>query len=467
MIFIYSAAISFLLKVWLGLSFLSFIAVTILLFILSRFLLFSIFDIEIASASDATTAIETPENASYIVTCCSIEGKLDIPFIVAKIKERAFIHPYYNKLKKLYKMNFGVCYWQTDPNFSLENHIEIIEKKFENNDEVYEFMTYHLGHNRFPKNIPNWKFFIVPNMPGNMGGVMMKINHGIADGLSLMSYLLTIGESKEYDLAKLPKVKGWQWMIIYILGFFELIKFYKKLNAKKVDDNCFRQIKLTGKKNCYCSPSFDLKRLKTYAKTLGVSINDVILALTAKTLRNYHNKTFNKDLKEFSVMIAASVTPMPQANEIIPLGNNVKILSENLYFDKPNDSFADYVKQCHLVFKHLKTSYYIYYQQIAAELNYLLMTMGMQKFLVDKITKAHSAVYSSVPGPTSAISLFGHDVKDLFFFVTANAEAALFFNVLTYNERFTFAGMADNATGVDCKVVIQEFEKLWLQNVGS
>jgi len=90
----------------------------------------------------------------------------------------------------------------------------------------------------------------------------------------------------------------------------------------------------------------------------------------------------------------------------------------------------------------------------------------MQKSLLDKLTKAHSAVYTSVPGPTSAISLFGHDVKDLFFFVTANSESALLFNVLTYNERFTFAGMADNATGIDCKVLIQEFEKLLQENLG-
>ena len=301
------------------------------LFILSRYLLFYIFDIEIASSLDAATSIENPENASYIVSFSTIDGKLDIPFIIVKIKERAFIHPYYNKLKKLFKINLGVCYWQTDPNFCLDNHIEIIEKNFQNNDEVYEFMTHHAGQERFPKNIPNWKIFILPNMPENKGGLMMKIHHGMADGLSLMSYLLILGDSKEYDLVKMPKISNWQWVIIYVLGFVELIKFSKKLNAKKVDDNCFRQIKLSGKKNCYYSSSFYLKILKTYAKTIGVSINDVILALMAKSLRNYHNNKFNKDLKEFSMMIAASVVPMPKTNEIIPLANSECIISKSLF----------------------------------------------------------------------------------------------------------------------------------------
>ena len=466
MIFVYCLIVSFLLKLQFSYGFLAFFTLTVALFWLTRFILFRVFDIEIASASDMGTNIETPVNAAYIVSCCTIEDGLDIPYILSKIKERAFIHPCYNKLKKIYKTRFGVCFWQPVPKFFLDEHIEIIDKKFSSYDEVYEFMTHHVAHDPFPKDIPNWKIFILPNMPDNYGGLMMKIHHGLADGLSLMSYLLMLGESKKYEQVKIPKIRSWQWIMIYVLGFFEMIKFIKKLNAKKPDNNRFRQIKLSGKKNCYKSDSFDLNTLKTYAKTLDVSINDVLLALMAKSLRNYHIKKFNEDLDEFAIMIAASLVPMPKNNEIHPLGNNVNVLIESLYFDNPNDSFADYVKKCHKVFKHLKSSYVIYFQQLASEFSYLFMTPGMLKKSLDQLTGVHSAVYTSVPGPTTAISLFGHDVKDLFFFVTANAEAALLFNVLTYNNRFSFAGMADNATGVDCKVLIKEFERLLMENVG-
>ena len=416
MLFIYSGFLICILNFFFELSIYYLFPITIIIFFLTKFLLSSFFDITIATALDASVSIEIPQNSSYIVSCCTIDEKINVVAVMKQIKERAFIHPYYEKLKKIYCNKFGIYYWKKVKNFNIDDHIEVLNNVFPDYDSLYKFMGSHVSDIKFEKTKPNWKIFIVANFLNNQSALIMKIHHGISDGLSLMNYLLILGDTKEYQLLHIPKIKYWQWIFIYLMGFLDMLKFIKKIFTKKIDNNCFKENALTGKKNCYCTPTMDLKIIKTYAKTLGVSINDILMGLLAKTLRNYHNRKFNKDLKEFSLMIAASLIPMPKKGDINPLCNNVNILSENLYFDEPHDTFSHYIKQCHLVFKHMKSSYSIYYQHLCAELNYLFFPMKTMQYNLELLTNSHTAAYTSVPGPTTPISIFGYDVKELFFF---------------------------------------------------
>ena len=184
------------------------------------------------------------------------------------------------------------------------------------------------------------------------------------------------------------------------------------------------------------------------------------MALLAKALRNYHNKKFHKDLKEFSLMIAASVVTIPKKEEFRSLCNNVELLSENLYFEEPHDTFSHYVKQCHLVFKHLKASYSIYYQYQLRKITYLGTPMKVSEIALNAVTDAHSAIYTNDPGLTTTFSLFGYDVNELFFFVTGFGKLSMLFNVFTYNNTFNLAGIVDESTGINVKELLGDFQKL-------
>lgn len=433
-------------------------------FILLRFIIPLFLRIEIASALDVVSFSQTPFNTSYIIACGTFDEKLDPQKIITKFKERSFIHPYYRKLKKNFHNILGIYFWREDPQFSLENHIEVLDMEFQSNEELYMFMNKEASEVRFIKNHPAWKIFILPNMLEKKSGFMMKIHHGLSDGLSLMSYLLNVGDSQEYGLVNLPKISSWRWILIYFIGIYETLKFAKDIILRKKDDNLLKSTKMVGKKNSYCSNTMDMKIIKTYAKSLGVSVNVVFLALLSKTLSNSYNEIFKYDLKNCSLMIAVSTTPIPPKNKFHPLGNNISFIPQDIkVFDKNMDSqesFQEYVKEINVSLKNNKAGYSIYIQSIAGTILYHMLPACINKFLMMYITNSHSGIYTSVPGPTTPITFFGHEVKEIFFFVTGIGHMRMVISILTYNGKFSLACTADNSTHIEGKILVEEFTKL-------
>jgi len=437
-----------------------FVIILLGFFLFLRFFIPFLLGVEIAAALDVVTHSETPVNTSYIVACCTFDERIDIKAIISKINERAFLHPCHRKLQKLFRSFIGIYYWRKDPHFSLENHIEVLNTYFYDNDELYQFMNKQASQVRFPKNMPEWKFFLVPNMPYKKSGIILKIHHGISDGLSLMNYVLNLGDSKEYGLVHLPKISKCRWILIYLIGLIEILKFAVKVIIRKKDDNLFKNERMLGKKNSYCSEALDLTIIKNYAKHLGISVNAIFLALLAKAVNNCYLRIFQKDLKNFSLMIAVSTLPMPAKNQIYPLGNNITFMPQDIINDKPEQNFQDYVLEYHKTLKSSKTDYSIYIQRMAGTFVYHILPACVNEFLMNYLTNNHSGIYTSFPGPTTPVSLFGYEVKDLCFFVTGIGQTRMVYNIMTYNGKFNLACSVDESTNIDCKVLIEEFQKL-------
>ena len=451
-------------KIAFDFNFVVYISSSFVVFLLLKHFLLPLIDVEISTILDALISLATSENTCYIVSCCTFEEEIDSPTILTKFKHNISKYPQFNKMKKNFKMKFGVCYWAKSPNFMLENHFEVINTVFENNDALYDFMAKHVNEIKFPRNLPKWKLFILKNLPDNKSAFVMKICHGMVDGISLMNFLMTVGESKEFKVINLPKMSKWRKILLYILGIFQIGFVLNKNSVKKPDDNCFNNV-LCEKKNTFCSPQLDLKILKNYAKNLGVGMNDVVLALLSMALQNYHLKKYNEDINEFSVYMAASLVPIRKANEVYPLHNNATLLSEKLYFIQKEEEFSKYVKRFHLNFKRSKSSTLIYLQQFFMEILYLFIPIVIPDNMISKAYGTHSATFTSVPGPMTPVSIFGCQIENIFFFV--GGPASMIFNILTYNEKLSLAGVADEACGLQCKELVEEFVKLFTDKISN
>ena len=230
MLLVYSLIFTVLAKLFFGFSFYYIIPLVTAIYFLSKLLLKALFGLEIAISGDAILSIETAENISYIVSCCTIKGKIDVEAIKIHIKKRAFIHPYYEKLKKIYYRNYGLCYWKKSENFNIDDHIEVVNDEFPDYDSMYVFMGNHVNNidYKFESDKPQWKIFIVSNMAYNQGAIVFKIHHKYTDGLSLLSYLLVLGDSKEYGLVHMPKIKYYEWVYIYFMGIFDIKRIFQK-----------------------------------------------------------------------------------------------------------------------------------------------------------------------------------------------------------------------------------------------
>lgn len=424
-----------------------------------------IFDIEFVSSSDALLLRNKhAESISYIISCCKFDGKLDPDHIMSQIKSQIFIHKYYTKLKKVFMSFFGIHYWKKTKNFDLREHVIVLKREFTNDDQIFEFMNEEVGHKRFDDEKPQWKLFIIPNLPNNKSGVIMKIHHGITDGLSLMSFILNLGNSKDFSLVKIKKIKKWEWILVYLLAFLELFKFFFDLFKRKKPNNLFLFKKPSGEKISYCSPSLDLKILKEYAKENDVSMNELFLALLTKALCNHYKHKFNQKLESFSLMLAASTMPMPERHVFHPLTNNIGFIPQDLILNN-SDDFDVLVKAYNQKLKNSKASYSIYFQKIGCDVFYTFLHSCVNEFLMNKITSLHSGIFTNVPGPTSRISLFGYDVEDIFFLASDVGKVNTILNILSYNNRFNLACFVDKATGINPKELIEEFTQLFKKTI--
>ena len=133
-----------------------------LYFFVEWFLRFS-FGIEISAGLDSISHYDLPENRSHIVSCAILQQPIDPIKVSAIIKERAFVHPVYEKLKKVMKTHLFIDYWTYADHFNIEDHIEVVSKKFGFLDDLYQFMTIHASEKAFPTHKPKWKIYILIN----------------------------------------------------------------------------------------------------------------------------------------------------------------------------------------------------------------------------------------------------------------------------------------------------------------
>lgn len=462
MLFSYCFLLNCLFKFFMECSFIQIFIQSIISYFAIISILSIFFQIEISNPNDVMTLYTPKTNNSHIITVASINPDTEITSLIKKIKEKTFIHPNYEKLKKVLKYKYGIWYWSYSENFNIDNHIEIMKENI-SNDELYEFMSLHASEIPFEKNHPQWKIYIAPKMKTNKTNLIFKVHHCITDGVALISYFINIGENNDVKYVNLPKIKSYQWFFIYFIGLLKIGYFNYIISKKKVDNNEFRNKKLTGIKNGYCSQPLCLSKVKDYSKSIGVGINDTILALIIECLMKEHKIRHGKQLKEFGITIAASLRSLPKSNQIYPLNNFVHIILHSLLLDEENQNFNEYVKKLSANLKVLKDSYDMYAQQLLGKMLYTMIPTKILSKTQKKIFSKYSATYSSVPGPLNKIKLYDCEIESLFCLVNPISENPILIDCISYNEKFVVGLIVDKCTGINVKEFIEDFTDRYLK----
>lgn len=420
--------------------------------------------IEISAGLDSITHYDLEENRSHIVSCAIFKERIDPLKVSSIIKERAFTHQVYEKLKKVMKTYFFIDYWTYADHFNIEDHIEIISKKFDSLDDLYGFMTLHASEKAFPTDKPKWKIFILINLFNGQSAVIEKFHHAIGDGVALMSFTFHLADCGDYTTVNLPKINTWHRVLITPIGLIKALYFTLFYLFQKKDVNKFKKVSLSGQKSGFGSLKFDLKLLKEYSKKLGVNLNDVILALINQSLRNCYHERYHDTLCEFKIFVAASLRGLPKPGDHFPLTNHTNFLTLE-EFPHVKSSFEQLINKYHSILKTLKQSYDIYFRGFYIELVSALIPKSYSLFIANLATDKSTCIFTSVPGPIKTISMFGYEVENLFFFVNSPGLVAILINVFTYNEKLSICCLADKSTGLETKNFIQELERVFEMEV--
>jgi hypothetical protein len=96
----------------------------------------------------------------------------------------------------------------------------------------------------------------------------------------------------EYPFVKKAQPNFIQWCIIYLTAPITWISALKYYTGKKSDKNCIKPSGkyMSGNLNSRLGPEVSLKKTKEVAKKMGMTVNDLMLGITSRVLKQYFIK---------------------------------------------------------------------------------------------------------------------------------------------------------------------------------
>jgi diacylglycerol O-acyltransferase / wax synthase len=463
---------------------------------------FSVLNRERMSGVDtAWLRMEHPNNLMMIVGVMMFRDKLHFKKVQETLELRFLTYP---RFKQKAVQDPTGAWWDTDKNFDIKNHLKRAKLAGKGSKQDLEDYVSQLASEPLDFTKPLWQFQIVENYQGG-SAFITRIHHCYADGIALISVMMSMtGESIEASLIK-PKVAAkrpkdemdfwtsvtkpmasvWSGAMKLTRGLveqgleiakdpatmrefatkgMELAEELRKIAMMPPDSlTRFKGTLGRQKRVAWCDP-LPLAEVKIIGKTLGCSINDVLLGTAAGALRDYMVKKGDKaDGVEIRAVVPVNLRPIDKAHE---LGNQF-----GLVFVELPIGVDDPIERVMLVrdrMQALKGSP----QPIVAFV--LLSAVGLgPKILQDQIGaligRNATSVMTNVPGPQKPLYFAGREIDEIDFWVPQSGGIGMGLSILTYNGKVQFGLITDAGLVPDPESVINqfsdEFEKLVMQTL--
>ena len=444
----------------------SIIIIPFVVFFLTVIIVKAVSGIDIAFAGDYLCyhAENNDGNRSHIVGSVVYENKIDSMEFISKIKQRAFMHPFYEKMKmNLYIKElfylFMVPYWKRYENFNLDDHIDLVTKPIATDQELYDLVADHLSFIDFAPQKPKWKLYVIENFKENNSVLLMKMHHCYADGISSLSYFLNLTDCNDFEMVKLKKIGKLEWMVAVFLGMFKIVITYYHFLTWKKDLNCFHTGKISGKKRLYSIEACDLDEYKKAAKAQDVSINDSLTAILSMSLHKYCKEKFNENIENILAMIPVSLRPLPKPGEFYPVDNFCSLIYTQLPIKHDENVFTITKFYCKYM-NALKHSYDVYVSKLAYEMMPYILTPYMLRNIIRFIANKVSFVFSNVPGPKNQLVCFGkYRVERIITSVNIFSDTLVVFSIITYNNKIFLTCISDQEIDFCPKEFIEIFSE--------
>ena len=453
--------------------------------------------------------MEHPTNLMMIVGIMVFKDKLDFKKLQSTIEQRFLTYPRFTQ--KAVQDPTG-AWWEDDKNFDIKHHLKRVKLAGKNGKsatkkDLEEYVS-EMASDSLDFTKPLWQFQLIENYQGGGCALLTRIHHCYADGIALISVMLSLtADTVDASIAKpTPKEKRpksakhemdfwtsvtkpmasvWSGAMKLTRGLveqgleiakdpatmrefaskgMELADELRKIAMMDADTPTRFKGNLGRKKRvAWCDP-LPLAEIKVIGKAHGCSINDVLLATAAGALRDYLERQGDKsDGVEIRAVVPVNLRPIEKASD---LGNQF-----GLVFVELPIGVEDPMERMFLVKERmnaLKGSS----QPIVAFV--LLSAVGMgPKILQDQIGaligRNATAVMTNVPGPQKPLYLAGREIEEIDFWVPQSGGIGMGLSILTYNGKVQFGLITDAGLVPDPETVIDkfadEFEKLVMQTL--
>ncbi|NOX38917.1 MAG: wax ester/triacylglycerol synthase family O-acyltransferase [Calditrichaeota bacterium] len=348
---------------------------------------------------------------------------------------------------------FGNPRWEDDPHLDLDYHIQEITLPAPGDATVLRHVVGQFMSQPLDFAHPLWQIHLIRNYQQGCA-VLVRIHHCIADGIALVRVLLSLTDTQaDASASTTPALQHPSrnntgggltngtsgWLQSLKMGAVKLYSL-ARLTLQKPDPRTLFKGKLGVAKIPAWSAPLPLDEVKQIGKTLGATVNDVLLSVVSGALRQYLLKRGEQIPPDLNIRAAVPFNLRPP-EDAIRLGNEFGLLflSLPLSIEDPVERLKE-VKRRSLELKRSVQS-----QVVFGVLNLIgMVPRAIQKLVVNFFGTKITAVMTNVPGPQHPIYLAGKEVETILFWVPQSGRTGMGVSIFSYNHH-VYIGLATDA----------------------
>ena len=450
--------------------------------------------------------MDNPSNLMMILGVWLLEPGVSHAALCQRVEERLLKYKRFRQ--KVVEDAMGAS-WVTDRAFDLQRHVRserLVPRKGQSPRQALEARAAELATTPLDPAHPLWQLHLIedyPDVEGRRGSAMIaRIHHCIADGIALISVMLSItdGGKPPPERAQKPDDEK-DWLSDAVLKpitdvAIKAIGLYGDGVAKSVEllskpqQPLFGSVEMaltgaqvvkdlaalalmpddsptrlkgkpgTSKRVAWCEP-IPLDDVRSVGKALGASINDVLLACAAGAIGGYlAAKDEDPTGKEIRAMVPVNLRPLEKAHQ---LGNRFGLVPLVLPI-----GIANPVQRVYAVRRRMSELKGSYQPVLAFGVLAIagLLVKPVQHALLNLFAKKATAVMTNVPGPKEPLKFCGSTLRQTMFWVPQSGDIGMGVSILSYGGGVQFGLITDSTLCPDPEAIIErfapEFEKLLL-----
>ncbi len=444
-----------------------------------------------SNVDTAWLRMESPTNLMMITGVWMLGGKLPLKKLKQVIASRFLA---YRRFRQKAVDDGSAAFWQTDAGFDIDWHVRSTTLTGRRDKVALEAFVSKMASTALDHARPLWQFHVVENYDGGCA-VITRIHHCYADGIALMQVVLSLTDAATKPRQRSELTKVWkphdQGSVFERLvqparaGLGKALAFGGQAIKKggelvrdpalvaaiaKESGEITRELAIAlslsddpptafkgtlgGTKRCAWADPLPLEEVKTIGKTLGCTVNDVLLACASGALRNYLLSIGeNVDGLTIRATVPVNLRPLEHAKK---LGNHFGLVFLDLPIGEANPLRR--LERVAASMRELKRS-----RQAVLTFGLLaavgMAPVGVQRLALEFFSRKATAVATNVPGPQMPLYLGGCEVREMMFWVPQNGTVGMGLSILSYNGRVHFGIIVDSLLVPDPDPLAQRFAR--------
>lgn len=342
------------------------------------------------------------------------EGKLDMARLVSTVAHRL---PNYPRFTQKVVARMGKPYWVEDKTFNILNHIKLEKMAHEvSRQELQNHLTL-LAHAPLDENRPLWHMTVIDKVEGGYA-IIFRVQHCITDGLGLVHVLNHLTDDND-NHGKFPAADGHPHRakpvlhpvcshVVKGISWLKVAAHVTRLALLIPDARTQLKAPLAGNKQLVWLPPLPMDEVRTMAKRMGVTLNDVWVAAVSTALRKYLIERGERiDKKPLRAAVTFNLREKANAFQ---LGNEFGLVAVELPTDL--DNVVQRLRESSRRMTAIKKSH-----QPRATMAFLsiagCLPRILQRFALNLFTSKGSVVLTNIEGPAKPRYLAGSRLTDL------------------------------------------------------